>query len=218
MITKSFKEWDSEEVEKIFGVTRLWNKMPEMKDLLNVDIEIESQKNEKYKELQELLYMNVDAWNEDELKMFFIAPLLSIIKLYHFPYYKSFTQRTLTIKNEYVNCKGEVEFCLATGRKNPEKPFFFLHEYKQEEQRNNDALGQLLIAMMAAKLQNETNNLDINFPLYGCYILGRFWFFVVLKNDQYEVSKAFDTTEEDLYAVIIILKKIKNEVEKYFNL
>ncbi len=212
MITKSFKEWDSEEVEKTFAITRLWKDMPELEELLKIEIEKNIDSDDVI-ELRDMLYVNADAWNEDELKMFFIAPLLNMVKFYHQPYYKAFTQRTMRIQTETVDCRGDVEFLVATGRKNPEKPFFFLHEYKQEEQRTNDALGQILIAMVAAQLQNEEQ-----IPLYGCYVLGRFWFFLVLSGKQYSVSNAYNATDEDLPKIIAILKKVKSKLEKYFNL
>ncbi|MCB1192329.1 MAG: hypothetical protein H7A23_26625 [Leptospiraceae bacterium] len=114
MITKSFKEWDSEEIEKTFGITRLWNTMPELNELLDLT-GINTPQNEKYEELREWLYLNADAWNKDELKMFFIDPLLSMIKFYHLPYYKAFTQRTMRIKTDTVDSKGEVEFFVGVG-------------------------------------------------------------------------------------------------------
>lgn len=210
MITKSFKDWDSEEVEKMFDLTRKWKDTPNLNQWLSNEKTHKS--NPIIEELKEKLLFNADAWNEDELKMFFIAPLLNIVNIYHLPYYKPFTQRSLSIKTEQVDSKGEVEFLVATGRKNPEKPFFFLREYKQEEKRNNDALGQLLIAMMAAQLNNED---DI--PLYGCYVLGRFWFFVLLEGQEYAVSKAFDASQDAIYEIITILEKVKNFIEAYFH-
>ncbi|MDX2303893.1 MAG: hypothetical protein NW226_13890 [Microscillaceae bacterium] len=212
MITKSFKDWDSEEVEKVFGISRLWKEFDTLEEWINTQ-NFTPKQEPQIEKLRDILFLNVDAWNEDELKMFFIAPLLSIVNFYHQPYYKSFTQRTLKIQTDTVDCKGDVEFLVATGRKNPEKPFFFLHEYKQEEQRTNDALGQLLIAMVAAQISNQDD-----MPLYGCYVLGRFWFFVVLDKDRYSVSNAYNATNEDIYKIMDILGKMKSKVESYFNL
>lgn len=49
-----------------------------------------------------------------------------------------------------------------------EEPHFFLPEYKPEKNRDNDPLGQLLIAMVAAREANKDDN-----PMYGIYINGR---------------------------------------------
>jgi hypothetical protein len=207
MITKSFKDWDSEDVELTFGIERTKN-LPALLEWLEVkDLPLPAPELEK---LKEKLLDNADAWNEDELKMFFIAPFLNILDFYNPPYYKPFTQRTLYIKTDTVNCKGDVEYMLAKGRKSPRVPFFFLQEYKQEEQRNNDTLGQLLIAMVSAQIQNTENQIDI--PLYGCYVLGRFWFFVLLVGKQYSISNAYNATDEDLYKIVATLEKVRTYI------
>lgn len=212
MITKSFKDWDSEDVERAFGIKRVRN-LPALLDWTKKEDEQKIEIAKSIEELREKLLENADAWNEDELKMFFIAPLLNIINFEHQPYYKAFTQRVLSIKTDKVDTKGEVEFMVATGRKRPYQPFFFLHEYKQEENRTNDATGQLLIGMVAAQMSNEDR-----FPIYGCYVLGRFWFFMVLDEHEYSVSNAYNATEDDIYLILDFLKKAKMRIEKYFNL
>jgi hypothetical protein len=210
MITKSFKDWDSEEVELTFEVERVKN-LPLLLEWLEVkDMPLPTPALEK---LKEQLLDNAEGWNEDELKMFFIAPFLNMLDFYNPPHYKPFTQRTLYIKTDKVSCKGDVEYMLAQGRKNPRVPFFFLQEYKQEEQRTNDALGQLLIAMLAAQIQNTENKIDM--PVYGCYILGRFWFFVVLVGKTYSVSNAYNATDEDLYKIVAILEKIRTHITRF---
>jgi hypothetical protein len=82
---------------------------------------------------------------------------------------------------------GVVDFVVARGLQNPVQPFFFLHEYKQERKRDNDPLGQLLIAMVVAQHQNEAK-----IPLYGCYVVGRNYFFVALYGQEYSVSNAYN--------------------------
>ncbi|MFM2344648.1 MAG: hypothetical protein RLZZ210_1259, partial [Pseudomonadota bacterium] len=47
-------------------------------------------------------------------------------------------------------------------------------------------------------------------PIYGAYIIGRFWYFVVFQNREYCVSRAFDSTQEDgLMQIIAILRHFK---------
>ena len=66
---------------------------------------------------------------------------------------------------------------LAKGRQIPQLPIFFIQEYKPESGPNGDPLGQLLIEMVTAQaLNNEPEQ-----TVYGCYIIGRNWFFVVLE-------------------------------------
>ena len=57
---------------------------------------------------------------------------------------------------------------LAKGKMIPKIPYFCLHEYKQENRRENDPLGQLLIGMVTAQAKSEGE-----LPIYGCYVSGR---------------------------------------------
>jgi hypothetical protein len=54
-------------------------------------------------------------------------------------------------------------------------------------------------------------NLEINQnkqPIYGAYVIGKFWNFIVLENKTYSLSKTFDCTEhDDLLKIIAVLRK-----------
>ncbi len=67
---------------------------------------------------------------------------------------------------------------VATGKQDPEIPFFFLNEYKAQAKGGFlDPTRTLLIAMLAA----QTKNKAINFPIYGMYNIGQNFFFVLLE-------------------------------------
>ena len=52
-----------------------------------------------------------------------------------------------------------------------------------------------------------------NVPLYGIYIIGRFWFFVRLKNKRFFVSEAYNAQEmEDLIFIFKMLKAQKQMI------
>jgi hypothetical protein len=127
--------------------------------------------------------------------------------------YKIFMQRTMSVQydNGTKTTIGKVEFMIAKGKQIPQKPFFFLHEYKQENRRDNDPLGQLLIAMVAAQVQNKDNEV-----LYGCYVSGRNWFFVVMEGKNYVVSNAFNATNDDIFQLYAILLFFKQKIEEKF--
>ena len=71
--------------------------------------------------------------------------------------------------------------------------------YKKEKDSSNDPLGQLLVTLCSAQLLNQQkpkpslfNPKPTNFehiPLYGIYIVGRYWFFVRLKNKIFRLMK-----------------------------
>ena len=211
-MTKSFETWEYEEVENTFGIKRVKNPQI-LTDWINSPSQISDSIKTLLAIIQERLIDNADAWNEDEFKMFFIAPLLSQMPL-EIDDFKPFTQRTLSAKFPELNLEvsGKVEFVIARGKQRPKQPYFFLHEYKQERRRENDPLGQLLISMVAARQNNE-----IKTPLYGCFVVGRDWFFVVLEEHQYSVSLAFDATKtHELYQIVAALSAMPAIVGHYF--
>ena len=53
--------------------------------------------------------------------------------------------------------------------------------------------------------------------LYGCYLTGRSWFFLVLKGREYTLSNTYNATEEDVYQIVAILRKIKTLFEHKIN-
>jgi hypothetical protein len=203
---RSFETWTYEEVEDAAGIMPVVS-MPRYEDWLNAPSEPEYHANERQKEnleeLRELLFDEAKNWNEDEMKLFFIGPIMSLVN-FKTPYFKPFTQRTLTIDTPAVSASGKVDFLLAKGKATPKMPFFCLHEYKQENRRDNDPLGQLLIGMVAAQYKNENN-----LPIYGTYTSGRNWFFVVLEGNKYALSNAFNASDDDIYKIFAILKKCK---------
>jgi hypothetical protein len=203
---RSFETWTYEEVEDTFGIQPT-HTTPLYQDWLNAEFEPEFAANERQKEnledLRELLLEEAKNWNEDEMKVFFIGPVMSLVK-FKTPYFKPFTQRTLTIETPSVSASGKVDFLLAKGKVLPKSPYFCLHEYKQENRRDNDPLGQLLISMVAAQYKNENK-----MPIYGTYTSGRNWFFVVLEGDKYVLSNAYNASDNDIYKIFAILKKCK---------
>jgi hypothetical protein len=210
---KAFEEWLYEEVETAFGLTRLFAH-PFLNTLKEKKISPTVAQSEQLEKLRSRLFEYVDSWNEDEIKFLFISPLIDMVD-YKSTHYKVFTQRPMSVayENGTKTTLGKVEFMIATGKQKPRKPFFFLHEYKQENRRDNDPLGQLLIAMVAAQVQNEDGK-----PLYGCYVSGRSWFFVVLDNKQYAVSSAYDASDEVKIAQILaILFYLKELSDIYFS-
>jgi hypothetical protein len=56
-------------------------------------------------------------------------------------------------------------------------------------------------------------NNDPDQALYGCYIIGRNWFFVVLQEKNYAVSNAYVATDIAIFDIVGILKKIKKMFE-----
>jgi hypothetical protein len=208
---KSLEAWLYEEVEQEFGLTRLYEHNL-WKKFANLEIDKNYKYIEQIEEYRQQLFMYVDTWNEDELKFMFISPFVKLVNFFS-PNYKVFTQRPMSVSyaDGTKTTSGKVEFMLAKGKQTPQKPFFFLHEYKQENRKDNDPLGQLLIAMVAAQTQNADGEI-----LYGCFVSGRNWFFVILEGKEYSVSNAYNAAGNEIFQIFAILLWFKQKTEEKF--
>ena len=200
---RTFDTWTYEQVEDVFGISPLRTSFPFEDWLKAADCDPNASEKELLDYYRNLLFEEVQNWNEDELKLFFIGPVLGLI---HFKteHFKPFTQRTLSVTHGNITASGKVDFMLAKGKMVPKIPYFCLHEYKQENRRENDPLGQLLIGMVAAQAKNADE-----LPIYGCYVSGRNWFFILLEGNKYCLSNAFNASDDDIYKIFAILKKCK---------
>lgn len=207
-IIKTFEKWKIDELHQTFKLKKMEDETLLRKNWLYEEIlNIEKTTHDVIEKLRFQLQQNAAFWNDDELKFFFISQLISIVD-FTSDKYKVFTQRPMSATIDNVVLKGVVDFVIATGIGEPQSPFFFLHEYKQERKGANDPLAQLLSEMLVAQALNKHK-----FPLYGCYILGRFWFFVVLEGTEYCISNAFNAADQDIFKVVSILHRTK----KYIN-
>ncbi len=208
MRSKTFEKWKIGELHHAFDLTRHYENFETLEKWLQSIHPIADRDRERLEELKKDLVYNADIWNEDELKFFFISQLVAVCHLKS-KHYKIFTQRSIVAKVNEIKLSGVVDFVIAKGIDEPEKPFFFIHEYKQEKKHANDPLAQLLSAMLAAQALN-----DENMPLYGCYVLGRFWFFVVLEGKDYAVSNAFNASDDDIFTIVYLLKEAQSRILK----
>ncbi len=210
-VVKPFKNWLYEEVEQEFGLTRL-RTLPLLEELKNITLPEDHEYRATLEKYRLEVFDYVDTWNEDEYKFMFISPYFKLID-FNTPYFKVFTQRPLSVTyaNDTKTTTGNVEFMLAKGKQIPRKPHFFLHEYKPEKNRDNDPLGQLLIAMVAARKINEDEQ-----PIYGIYVNGRNWFVVILEGKNYAVTLSFDVTSNDILTLFAVLDFIKQKMETMY--
>jgi hypothetical protein len=201
---KLFEKWLHQEVEETFGIVQQ-NKSNDMDELLHNLPPLNDVEQTAAKDLSSDLTAFVNKWNEEDLKMYFISPLIILAQLKQ-KTYRAFFDCTLKTELRHESIGGRVDCVVGKGSQFPVSPLFFLQEYKPKKNPSGDPLGQLLIAMLAAQ---QINN-DTETPLFGCYIVGQLWAFVVLKGNDYTVSNDYDATQEEkLSAIIGILKKIK---------
>ncbi|MEM7130049.1 MAG: hypothetical protein AAF702_27210 [Chloroflexota bacterium] len=97
---------------------------------------------------------------------------------------------------------------VAQGRHSPQRPFFFLHEYKKEIGQK-DPLGQLMVVMVTVQLLNQDGH-----SLYGAYVVGRIWYFVLLNGRAYVVHCGFNAASEEIQQIFGILQNTKSIIEE----
>lgn len=218
---KTFANWIEDELRLTFGLRPKYD-CKQLEKWLSVEHDFTEFEHLYIKMFLRKIKTFIYTWNEAELRANFIDPITALIQYDSSKYFiKAFSERSITATLNKTELKGKVDWMIATGQSTPQHPFFFIHEYKKELGDSNDPLAQLLAAMLAAHTLHQippVPNLLVpepvhyykNLPIYGCYIIGRNWFFVTLEDNRYCVSKAYDATEEDeLYQIMNALKTQK---------
>ncbi len=212
---KSFEKWETEEVEQTFGI-KFFRGMPLMNEWLLFQKTLTDEQEKISENLRASLIDFVNFWNEEDMKVFFIVPMLQIVNFSVLDKYRVFMEATLEanltdVQGNLCTLRGRVEMVVATGKQRPQTPFFFLNEYKAQRKVVTDPQGQLLIAMLAAQAKNN----GMNLPIYGLYNIGQNWFFVILAGKEYTVSQQFDATDkDDLKQIINALQYVKAHIER----
>jgi hypothetical protein len=205
---KSFEKWRTQEVENEFQLERCPMDAPFLQDFLSNPTGLTDEEKKDISALQIQLRNMIEAWNEYDMSILFIGPIFNIVQSQQ-RVYRTFFNHSLKIILNNKEIAGRIDGMLAKGWQIPEKPLFFMQEHKSETGPNGDPLGQLLIEMVAAQAMNK----EPEQALYGCYIIGRNWFFVVLQEKDYAVSNAYVATDTAIFDIVGILKKIKKMFE-----
>lgn len=207
----SFKNWTRDKLKERFGIKRQSNHpillewLIKSKDIVLNELELSN-----LKRLREQLLLFVDFWNEEELKFKFIGNIVSLAN-YDTEDISGFADRYISAIVDGDELSGNPDFLVATGKQEVKTPFFCLHEYKKEINNDSpDPAGQCLATMLAAQTLNINEPKMAGKPIYGAYIIGRNWFFLILEGKHYSISDAFVSThEDDLMQILQVLKYCK---------
>ena len=167
--------------------------------LLNAKGVIASENEAALEKYRQRLVRKGAFWNEEELKMRFIAFLFDYVDIEEDGELEIFFERSLAAPLQGVKQNVKCDCLLARpfGIYEPQAPYFFLQEFKKQKQ-NEDAEGQMLLAMLIAQQINKNGK-----PLYGCFLQGRYWVFSVLHDHNYCISRTYEVTRrEDLEQVV----------------
>jgi hypothetical protein len=77
-MNKDFRDWKFEEVQRTFGLTRSFQ-YPLLEELLRANHPPSERDRVTLEELRQKLLYTIDTLNEEELKVYFVGPLLRLI-------------------------------------------------------------------------------------------------------------------------------------------
>jgi len=193
---KEFSKWTIEEVEQNEWLTT-WQ---------TAEIAVVSEDDTALMQLCQMLQQHVYDWNEEELKMYFIGSLMRLVD-YSQKEYQAFFDRPLEFAFDSERLTGLMDCMIAKGGRSPKCPVFCLYEYKPACYSSKELLAQLIAAMMAVQRVNQNDK-----PVYGVYIIGGFWYFLVLHQNVYAESIAYDATQPDgirqIFKMLIYIKQL----------
>ncbi len=186
------------EITKIVPLTKADNSN-KFKEWFTTPYKIKASETIFFKELIEKHHLYLPSYSEEDLKMKFIAFILDKV---NFPnhYIQDFYHASLKAEVNGVILNGFADYMVASGIKEPEKPYFFIQEFKPT-QADKDVEDQLLAELLAATALNQVN------IMRGAYIIGQNWRFCILEKETngnyfFYVSKQFDCLEIDTLKLI----------------
>jgi len=159
--------------------------------------------------LQNIALDNFETWIEVELLEYFIGPLLSLAN-FNTSKFKIFSERKICGIVENVELYGEPDAIIATGKYSPKLPYFCFNEYKKQDDNKGDAAGQALAPMLVAQELTQQK-----FLIYGIYVVGKSWNFMVLSGKDYCISKTFVADDEEIFDIFRMLKALKEIILSY---
>ncbi len=213
-MANKIKQWSEAEIVDTFELTKTKVNETSGKNLntnliekwLNTTTILSHEDAATVKNLAKEAFENVENWNEEDLKMNFIAFIIAISGLKSNNKFRSLYEKTVQATVEGHFLKTKTDFMIAKGVMDLVKvPYFHFQEYKKEKDPNGDPLAQLIEAFLIAQEKNKNGK-----PMYGAYVVGRFWYFVTMEGKNYCVSNAYNSTEEkDLIQIIAILRNFR---------
>jgi hypothetical protein len=207
MTAKSFKYWEIQDLHEQFNLVKL-ESTEKLNKWLSAQNKITEEEKIQIEILKNKLINNANYWNEEELKIKFIGPFLELVNL-DGDNYKLFYNRSMTASIDNIKVSGTVDMVVASGFQKPKKPFFCIHEYNQELKKDSaDPVGQLLSEMIVAQKINGNGQL-----IYGSYVIGRSWYFIILEGNEYTVSDTYVATQDDIFIIFKILREVKKYIE-----
>lgn len=197
-----FNECTLLKLDKMFALTQV-DECVTLDEWLNQDNEISDWERQNLLFFQKVLIHNVYNWNETELIQNFIGPIFTLVN-FSSKRFNYFAERGFGSKVDEVMLSGNPDGIIASGFREPEKPYFCFQEYKRHLDPKGDPAGQALAAMLVAQEINQHKH-----PIYGCYVVGDIWRFMLLQEREYGMSASYSATGDGIFDIFRILKVLK---------
>ncbi len=198
----TFKDWSLDQLDEAFNLNQIWES-----DLLNQwennTMEVTEFEKTALLLLQKSLIRSSRNWNEVELENKFISPLIMITGIDD-EKINYFLERPLSSIIGDYELSGIVDGMIASGFREPKKPYFCFHEYKRNIENQGSPDVQVLAAMLVARELNQNK-----LPIYGLFVVGLIWNFMVLKDNQYCISRTYHADNEEIFAIFKMIKSLK---------
>lgn len=207
-----FRDCTMKLLDDLFGLRRTFSSQV-LDDWLIKEVPLTEQEQEMLRVFQKLLILNRDSWNEYELAMNFIGPILALANFTELYRFNLFSQRSIgakisTVDGREVELSGEPDGIIATGYYEPEIPMFAFSEYKRLLEPKGDPAGQTLAPMLVGQTFDTSPK-----PFYGCYVIGHDWYFLVLEGKHYTISQNYSASTASVFDIFRILKALKQIIE-----
>jgi len=202
-----FRQCTLATLDNLFGLRKSFSSQV-LDQWLQAEPALSEQERGMVESFQQLLILNRDAWNEQELSLHFIGPILALARFTE-PYrFNLFAERKISavipgIEGD-IELSGEPDGIIATGYREPKIPLFAFTEYKRQLDPEGDPAGQTLAAMLAGQALNGNNH-----PLYGAFVIGSDWNFMVLEDKHYTISRDYSALSAEVFDLLRILKALK---------
>lgn len=210
MQVSTFREWTLTKLENTFGIQQILDRdyglLKKWQDLSQT-ISISDFEKQTLLNLQRPLEWGGRGWNEYELANKFISPVFMAAQ-FDDKTIGYFLERPLKgIVGDY-ELSGIVDGMIAKGFRDPDKPFFCMHEYKRSVDNDGQPDAQALAAMLVVQADENGRK-----PVYGLYIVGLIWNFIVLNGSEYCISQSYNAEKEELFDIFRMLKALKHIIK-----
>ena len=197
--------WIEGLIVKTFGLKNVLDGFPLLDAWLTVENDLDAPTIKELEKRRLTLRKRVNSWNEETLKMKFIAFILDMVD-YDTDDLEGVFDAELkgTVQGQKLSVIADYALCSYTFDLK-EQPYFYFHEYKPRK-KSKDPIAQLLVAMLIAQEKNEHQR-----PLYGCAVVGELWYFMILDGKTYSISNGYVAANaDDLQTILLILRKFKH--------